>query len=214
MTPKNLTRPRWLAPCAAVAALGLLAACNVVPPASDDPTRFFVLSDPASPAPPAPAPGAVRVGLRAIRLEAYLRKKEMVVRTGANEVEFRDYKRWAEPLDTAVGRILRLRLLEEPGVAQVLVDPFPVDQEPDYDVSIDVRRCEGSVDASGKGSASFSATIEITTAAPDPHVVTRKLFTAPAAAWDGRDFGQLASLLSADISALGQEIASDLPPKS
>jgi uncharacterized protein len=214
MTPKNHTRPRWLALCAAVAAFGLLAACNVVPPASDDPTRFFVLSDPSSSAPQAPAPGAVRVGLRAIRLESYLRKKEMVVRTGANEVEFRDYKRWAEPLETAVGRVLRLRLLEEPGVAQVLADPFPVDQERDYDVSVDVRRCEGSVEASGKDSASFSATIEITTADPSPHVIARKLFTAPAAAWDGRDYGQLASLLSADISALGQEIASDLPPKS
>jgi hypothetical protein len=103
-------------------------------------------------------------------------------------------------------------MLEEPGVAQVLVDPFPVDQEPDYDVSVDVRRCEGSVDASGKGSASFSATIEITATGASPHVVARKLFTAPAAAWDGRDYGQLASLLSADIAALGQEIASDLPP--
>jgi uncharacterized lipoprotein YmbA len=213
MTPKNLTRPRWLAPCAAVAALGILAACNVVPPPSDDPTRFFVLSDPASAAAPAPAPGAVRVGLRAIRLESYLRRKEMVVRTGANEVEFRDYRRWAEPLDAAVGRVLRLRLLEEPGVAQVLVDPFPVDQEHDYDVAVDVRRCEGTADASGKDAANFSAMIEITTAGPGAHVVARKLFTAPAAAWDGRDYGQLASLLSADIAALGQEVASDLPPK-
>jgi hypothetical protein len=30
---------------------------------------------------------------------------------------------------------------------------------------------------------------------------------APGSAWDGHDFGQLASLLSADASALGQEIA-------
>ncbi len=213
MTHKNPPSPRWLAPCAAAAALGLLAACNVVPPATDDPTRFFVLSDPAPPAAEAPAPGAARIDLRSVRLESYLRRKEMVVRTGANEVEFRDYRRWAEPLDAAIGRVLRQRLLEAPGVAQVYAEPFPVDQERDYDVAVDVRRCEGSVDASGRGSASFSATLEISTGGPNPHVVARKLFTAPAGSWDGRDFGQLASLLSADVAALGQEVAADLPPK-
>jgi hypothetical protein len=44
--------------------------------------------------------------------------------------------------------------------------------------------------------------------------VARKLFTAPAGAWDGRDFGRLANLLSADISALGQEIVADIPARN
>jgi uncharacterized protein len=214
MTTKNIPLPRRLAPCAVMGLLALLAACNVVPPAVDDPTRYYVLSDPAGQAVQAPAAGAVRIGLKAVRLESYLRRKEMVVRTGENEVEFRDFRRWAEPLDASIGRVLRRSLLGAPEVAQVYAEPFPADQERDYDVSIDVRRCEGYQDASGKYSASLSATIEISTAGASPRVVARKLFTAPAGAWDGRDYGRLANLLSADISALGQEIVADIPARN
>jgi uncharacterized lipoprotein YmbA len=214
MTTKNIPLLRRVAPCAVLGLLALLAACNVVPPPQDDPTQYFVLSDPAGQAVRAPAAGAVRIGLKPVRLESYLRRKEMVVRTGDNEVEFRDFRRWAEPLDVAIGRVVRLRLLGAPEVAQVYTEPFPADQERDYDVSIDVRRCEGSQEASGKFSASFSATIEISTAGASPRVVARKLFTAPAGAWDGRDFGRLAGLLSADISALGQEVVADIPARN
>jgi uncharacterized lipoprotein YmbA len=206
----NSTRLRSLA---AAAVLSVLSGCNVVPPAQDDPTRHFVLSDPAAQAAPAPAPGAARIGLRTVKLEGYLARKSMVVRTGQNEVEFEDYMRWAEPLEGAIARIVRLRLLGSPGVASVAMEPFPLDPPRDYDVSIDVRRCEGSKGPSGRYSASFSATIVISTAGANPSVVATRLFTAPAAEWDGRDFGALASLLSADVSALGQDVAAGIPPR-
>jgi hypothetical protein len=214
MTTKNIPLLRRLAPCGVMGLLALLAACNVVPPAQDDPTRYFVLSDPAGQAVQGPAAGAVRIGLKSVRLGSYLRRKEMVVRTGDNEVEFRDFRRWAEPLDAAIGHVVRQWLLGAPEVAQVYAEPFPADQERDFDVSIDVRRCEGSQDPSGKFSASFSATIEVSTTGASPRVVARKLFTAPAAAWDGRDFGQLASLLSADAAVLGQEVVADIPARN
>lgn len=209
-----IPRLRPLVPLAVMGLLGLLSACNVVPPAADDPTRYFILSDPQVAAVPAPAAGAARVGLREIKLESYLRRREIIVRTGENEIQFMDFRRWAEPLDAAVSRIIRLRMQEAPEVAQVLVAPFPIDQALDYDVAIDIRRCEGAVAASGKYVASFSATFEITTAGADPHLVVRKLYTAPDAGWDGRDFQRLASLLSADVSALGQEILAGIPAKN
>jgi uncharacterized lipoprotein YmbA len=214
MTTPNTPRPRMLIPCAVVGLLGLLAACNVVPPPSDDPTRYFILSDPAAAAVQAPPAGAARIGLREISLESYLRKREIVVRTGDNEIQFRDFRRWAEPLESAIVRIVRLRLLEAPEVAQVYTEPFPLDQAPDFEVKIDVRRCEGAATPSGKYVASFAASLEISTTGATPHVVTRKLFTAPDAAWDGRDFDRLASLLSADVAALGQEVAADIPARN
>jgi uncharacterized lipoprotein YmbA len=207
-------RLRPLIPCALVGVLGFLGACNVVAPASDDPTRYFVLSDPAAVVVPAPASGAVRIGLREIRLESYLKKREMVVRTGENEVEFRDFRRWAEPLEAAIVRVVRLRLLEAPRVSQVYSAPFPVEAQPDYNVTLDVHRCEGASSPSGKFAASFSATIEISSAGPDARVVSRTLFTAPNADWDGRDFDQLASLLSADVSALGAQVLAGIPEKN
>ncbi len=209
-----LPRLRPLFPCAVIGVLGLLAACNVVPPPEDDPTRYFVLSDPASAAVAAPTAGGARIGLREVNLESYLKKKEMVVRTGENEIEFRDFRRWAEPLDAAIVRVLRRRLLEGAGVAQVYTEPFPADQERDFDVTIDVRRCEGLLTASGKYVASFAAMVEISTSGASPHVVSRTLFTAPDAAWDGKDFDRLANLLSADVSALGQEVLSGIAAKN
>jgi uncharacterized lipoprotein YmbA len=214
MTHQTPSCLRPLFPCAVALLLTLLAACNVVAPAGDDPTRYFVLSDPVSSAVQAPASVAVRIGLGEIKLESYLKKREMVVRTGANEVEFRDFRRWAEPLDVAVSRIVRLRLLEAPEVGQVYTSPFPAEQQRDYDVAIDVRRCEGAAAAPGTYTASFSAMVEISTTADNPRVVSRKLFTAPDAAWDGRDFDRLASLLSADASALAQDILAGIPAKN
>jgi uncharacterized protein len=197
-----------------VAALSILAGCNIVQPAQDDPTRYFVLSDPSAQAAQAPAPGAVRIGLCTVKVESYLKKREMVVRTGDNEVQFQDYRRWAEPVDAAISRVLRLRLLGAPGVAQVSAEPFPIGQDRDFDVAVEIRTFEGSATASGKYAASLSATIEISTAGDIPRVVARKVFTAPEAAWDGRDYDRLAQLLSSDVSALGDEILADLPPKS
>jgi uncharacterized lipoprotein YmbA len=196
-----------------LAALSILAGCNLVQPAQDDPTRYFVLSDPSAQAAQAPAPGAVRIGLCTVKVESYLKKREMVVRTGDNEVQFQDYRRWAEPVDAAISRVLRLRLLGAPGVAQVSAEPFPIGQDRDFDVAVEIRTFEGSATASGKYAASLSATIEISTAGDNPRVVARKVFTAPEAAWDGRDYDRLAQLLSSDVSALGDEILADLPPK-
>jgi uncharacterized lipoprotein YmbA len=194
-----------------LAVLGLLSACNIGAPAQDDPTRYYLLSDSAAlSTTPSASPTGARIGLHAIVIEGYLKKREMVVRTGDNEVDFKDYRRWAEPLEAAVSRLLRASLA--PGVANVASEPFPIDQDRDYDVAVEVRHCEGLV-APGGDSASFAATFEIWTAGNTPRLVARKTFVAPAAAWDGSNYDRLASLLSADVSALGQEIAATLPPK-
>ena len=116
-------------------------------------------------------------------------------------------------LDAAISRVLRTSLQGSGDVAQVLAEPFPFDVKRDYDVSIDVRRCEGFLGASGKYQAAFSAVIEISTTGDDAKVVARRLYVAPDAAWDGSDFNRLASLLSADASALAGEILAALPPR-
>jgi hypothetical protein len=161
----------------------------------------------------APAAGTQRIGLRTVRLEGYLKGRQMIVRNGANEVRFEDFRRWAEPLDLAITRIVRSRLLSGPSVAQVYAEPFPFDQARDYDVSIEVSRFEGAVDAGGKFVASVTATIEIATSGADSRVVSRRSFEAPVQAWDGTDFDRLAELLSSDVAALAQEVASELPAK-
>jgi uncharacterized lipoprotein YmbA len=211
MIPNQLTRRRLLA-ASALGLMGVLAGCNVAQPAQDDPTRYFVLTEPAATA--AATPGGARIGLRSVHLEGYLKHRERGVRTGANEVEFRDYRRWAEPIDVALGRVLRASLMDSSGVAQVVGEPFPLDLERDYDVAIEVRRCEGIATRSEGYGASFVATFEVSTTGANPRIVAHKTFVAPGSAWDGHDFGQLASLLSADAAALGQEIAAAIAARN
>ena len=195
-----------LAPVVLGLGLLLLVGCDVIPSPSADPTRFYVLSG-SGPAPTEAAVGSgLRIGLRSVELAGYLKSPDMIVRRGPNELSPQDYARWAEPLDAGIARLLRDQLRADPAVSRVYLQPFPLDADRDYDVSVSVARCEG-----GAGAAHFAATVEISTAGDSPHLVGRRTFVAPDAAWDGKDFGQLAGLLSADVQALGKDLVSALP---
>lgn len=210
------SHPRPFARCAAVGLLAALAGCNVIPPPQEDATRYYILSEPAGArAGQAPsAPGGLRIGLRPVEVESYLDHRTMVVRTGANEIRFEEYKRWAEPLGAGVTRGVKSALLASPDVGQVFMEPFPIDQDRDFDVTIRVVRCEGTATSGGRHVASLEATIEIAAQGAGAHAVYKKVFVAPDEAWDGSDFGSLAALLSKDVDALGRAVLSGIPPRS
>jgi uncharacterized lipoprotein YmbA len=212
--PVRLPSPgalRWLAG----AGLVLLGGCNILPPPTADSTRYYVLTGGGAGAADRPmAPAGLRIGLKPIALAGYLKGRPMVVRRGPNEIAFEDGERWGEPLEAALARVLRARLLEGASVTQVYLPPFPLEGERDYDVEVQVIRCEGA-GAPGAGLvASFSAVIDVTATGPDHRSVAHRVFTAPDAPWDGKDFGRLAGELSADVAALAQDIVAALPPKS
>jgi uncharacterized lipoprotein YmbA len=135
----------------------------------------------------------------------------VAVRRGSNELVLSDYARWAEPLDAAIARMLRGGLEASPAVARVFPQPFPFDAERDCDVSVRILRCEGAVEPNGRAFARFDAEIEVTSAGPNPRLIARKTFAAPAAPWDGQDYSRLAALLGDDVAALGREAATLLP---
>ena len=182
----------------------VLTGCSGLFPAPQtDPTRYYVLTGPVA---AAAAPGELRVGIRRVELAAYLKSPDLIVRRGANELVLQDFARWGEPIDAGVSRLLHASLTAAGGVGRVYLQPFPLDQERDCDVAVTILRCEGGTDRL----AQFAATIEITRPT-DGKLLARRSFAAPDAAWDGRDFGQLAALLSDDVAALGGEIAAALP---
>ncbi len=201
-----------------VSALGLLltTGCSLLPEPKADPTRYYVLTGPAAAsnesAEPAKAAGALVLGLKRIEIAPYLNGKEMVVREQGNEITYNSFSRWAEPLATSINRALVDSLAHSGKVRRVYSQPFPFEVERDYDVSIRVLRCEGER-TDDKATVSFSAEVEVTEAKAGGAVVLRKVFTAPAAAWDGKDFSKLASALSDDISALGADLITTLPAK-
>jgi uncharacterized lipoprotein YmbA len=196
--------PAWALMAVAATVLG---GCQLLPVATADATRFFVLTGPTAVAQPG---GRLQVGLKAVEMPAYLRAtKSMVVRDGANEIRYQDYARWAEPLEAGVLRILKERLLASPEVRGVDAHPMRGDVTRDYDVAVRIIRCEGA--AGSDDVARFSASYEIVAADGSGKVVASRTFTAPETVWNGKDFGALATLLSEGVSGLGAQIAADLP---
>ena len=210
-----MKRPRFSLSFLAGLGLLVLTGCNVIPPPTPDPTRYFVLTAPAVPAPATDTVrSSCRIGLRAIELAPYLRKGVLVVRQGDNEVVFDDFARWGEPLDAGIARVLRERLLAEPHITRVLTAPFPLEENRDYDVSVVVRQCEGVRSREGAG-VRLVAEIEIARVSNDtvPEVVVRGMFTLPETAWNGKNYAALARALSEAVAALGTEIVAVLPAK-
>ena len=198
--------------CACLAAL-LVGGCKILPEATIDATRYYVLDGPAATEPAAAHPaGAHQIGLRPIELPGYLHNhKDIVVRTGGNELRFEEFARWAEPLETGIGRVLKERLLSTDTIGGVATYPFSVDIRRDYDVVVRVLNCEGLTLGGKRGVARFAAAYDIIASGAGGQVVARRTFTAPDLPWDGADFGSLARLLSDSVAKLSDDIAANLP---
>lgn len=204
-------------PVAAVlAAAVLVAGCNLLPKPKPDPTRHFVLSGPAVDATNAAmAHGRLVVGLRTVQVAPYLDTKSMIVRRGENEILYRDYARWAEPLDSAINRMLVGQLYASGRVARVLPQPYPFDVERDVDVAVTVLRCEGRLRADGTAVADLWCAVEIVRVGDreggGAEVLLREAFVAPEIQWTEGDHAGLASALGVQIGRLAERIGEMLP---
>lgn len=200
---------RRFLPVALLFSVMMSAGCSFLPEPKSDPTRYYVLGGAgAADEAPAKAEGGLVVGLRAVQVPAYLGGKAMIVRSHGNEIDYRDFSRWAEPLDTAIATRVADRLKQAPGVARVLTYPFPLEVARDVDVKLRVLRCEG---VRGDGdTAQVSVEVQVFGAAGGD-VLATKVLTAPASAWDGGDFGRLADLLGRGIDTVADELATLLP---
>jgi len=191
-----------------IAVLGLLvlAGCNVLPEAQTDPTRFYVLSSPMGTL-GEPATKAPIVHLRPVELASYIKAKPIIVRRGDNEVEFREYARWGEPLELGIARVLREELLAHGAARAVLASGLrAVSVEYDYELTVRVLACEGLAD----GGVRFRAEWELTTAGETPHAAAHGDFNAEGLKWDGKSDSALAGQLSKAVGELSGEIVAGL----
>jgi len=206
---KNYLSQKWILIATAIVALSV-AGCSVVPEASADLTRYYVLTNPQGVGQStAKISDGLKLGLKRVEVSRYLDKGSLVVLRGTNELFYNDYARWAEPISEGVGRIVRARLLNEPKVARVFVDAFPFDQSRDYDISINVTHCEGAINGV-VAQVRFAAVVEITTTGDNAKVVSRTEFTAPLQSWDGSNYSQLTQLLSESVGLLCDDLAASL----
>jgi len=209
----KILRSAFLLVLGAVAAFALNGCALLRPHA--DPTRFYVLTVPGAPLKPAVGGEFKRwrVGLRLVEVPSYLRTKFMVVRTGSNEIHFADFDRWAEPLEQGISRVLKETLGSAQNVQSVALNSHG-DASLDYEVTIQILACHGMRVPTGKSSIRFAATWEVQAVGTNSIEIKRGSFTADAADWDGNNYSQLATQLSAAVAVAGKTLAADLPMES
>lgn len=133
-------------PAATVAVLGfavLTTGCSLSP--KDDPSQFYVLAAPADTE--RAATGTAVLGLGPITLPQYLRRPQMVTRTGEHQMTFSEVHRWAEDLEAGVARVMREELQRNTGASQILSYPWLASRTVHYAIEVDIMRFEG--DAAG-----------------------------------------------------------------
>jgi len=133
---------------AAVAIVCMLAA--LAAGCASSPARFYTLSATAT---PGSASSKVAVAVGPVSIPAAVDRPQIVVSTGANQVTFDDFNRWASPLQDNVTRVVAEDLVALLGTPRVTLFPQTLSAEPDYRVQIEIRNFES---APGK-SASLDA---------------------------------------------------------
>lgn len=205
--PRMNTRVIFALRLLAGAAVLLLGGCSLLPQAQVDPTRFFVLSATAPGAAAAPAARAPVVHLRPVELASYIKAKPIIVRRGDNEIEFREYARWGEPLELGIGRVLREDLLARGAAGAVLAAGLrATDMEYDYILVVRVLACEGGAG----GTVHFRAVWELATTGAAAKEVARGEVQPTDLRWDGKNEGMLAGELSKAVALLAEDVATAL----
>lgn len=191
--------------------LGALAGCSIpLPQAEADPTRYYVLSASSVSSAGAVATPGPTIHLRQVELANYVRVRPMIVRRGDNEIQFREFARWGEPLELGIGRVLREELLARGAAGAVLAPGLrAANANYDFELTVRVLACEGGAD----GAVKFRAVWELAGATAPNTVVARGDFHGPPTTWDGKSEASLAARLSEAVVALAAEIAGALPKK-
>jgi uncharacterized lipoprotein YmbA len=128
---------------AMVAALLLAGACSLGGGGSKE--TFYVLSGPESPAPASHA-GELVIAVGPVAVPDSVDRAPMVLMNSANQVDLSEEHRWAEPLKTAIPRIVGehlMRLLDTPRVMTSRLGSSSSDI--DYRVALEVQRFDSSL---------------------------------------------------------------------
>jgi uncharacterized lipoprotein YmbA len=130
----NLSKRLCLACCA-----GLLTACSLTPPQT---VRLYQLSAQALPVENAGLPQSVGIG--PLKWPEYLNRRQLITRLDAGSIETAENERWAEPLDTNFGRVLRENLVRQLKPQRLQAHPWPLTDAPAISVPIEVLQFDTS----------------------------------------------------------------------
>lgn len=182
-------------PAILLAAL-LAAACGTAPRES-----FYTLSTDATPMAASAAPQlAIFVGPVAVPED--VDRAPIIVRVGPNKVDLLEDHRWAEPLKSAIPRVLAEGLMRELATPRVFASRQGASQPVDYRVAVEVRRFESSLESG----AAIDAVWTVTNAKGATRS-GRSVLSEPASS---RDLQAVAAAHSRALGRLAGEIAAGI----
>ena len=85
----------------------------------------------------------ISIGISPVALPKYLKKSQIVTRTGRNELHLAEYDRWAGKIDEDIGRVIAENLSHMLSTDKVLSYPAMQAIAVDYNINIDVSRFDG-----------------------------------------------------------------------
>jgi len=173
----------------AAAALALafaLAACGTPPR-----ERFFTLD---APEPPVAAPDAAAIAVGPVSVPEMVDRSQLVVRTTANEVVIAEQARWAEPLKSAIARVVAANLASELGMRLA-----GARSDADYRVMLDILRFDSGPEQAALIDAAWTVIGPKGVRRTGRSVVRQKAQT--------RYYDALAAAHSAALAAMSREIA-------
>jgi len=189
-------------------ALGLLlaagAGCVSLAPRPDH-TRHYVL-EPQPAAPEAARAPIAALGLGPVRLPAYLDRRELVTRRGPVEVNVASADRWAAPLEALFASALAEDLRAAVPAQDVVPEPWPAGNAPEWIVSVEVLRFEGEAEGTAVLEARWTVRRRGAAAAQGVTVARERGGAGDVAATVaalGRTLGALARDVAAAVGAAG-----------
>lgn len=85
----------------------------------------------------------IAIGISPVALPKYLKKSQIVTRTGRNELHLAEYDRWAGKIDEDIGRVIAENLSHMLSTDKVLSYPAMEAIAIDYNINIDISRFDG-----------------------------------------------------------------------
>jgi uncharacterized lipoprotein YmbA len=162
--------------------------------------------------PPAERLAGLTIGLRPLRLAAYLETLLIVVRQGPHQIRFSEFHRWGEDLGGGINRAVAGYLTARAPFQGVDVVPWPPQTQHDYLIQLHLLRFEGVAPeepAASEGEVHLLATWEIIRQ-PDGAVLARGTTDYRERGWTVGDYAGLVTLLDAGVRVLSDDLITSL----
>jgi len=185
------------------AAACMLAAALLTGCATTDTDHFYTLGgNAAAPAAAAsaaaPSAAPVYIEMLAVNVPAQVKRKQLVVITGAGQVDLLEHHRWIGPLADEIGHALSQQVSAELGAIDVYRTPYPAGATP-WRISTNIQRFE-----SAPGSyALVDATWSVRRVGSDTVLTCRSVLREPV----GPGYEALVAGHRAALAKLGNAIA-------